>query len=98
MSLRRGTDLSVVLPSAIRHAARIGSALFLEPEISTLPLRRLPPRIRKLSICEAILGWGSDDCEQWRDVRDRARNRNEPPRQVRETSTERFPVLRLFGL
>src|SRR4051812_18822485 len=52
MSLSRGTLLSVVRPWAIRHAARIGRALFLDPEISILPLRRtlLPPRMRKLSI------------------------------------------------
>src|SRR3954464_7036861 len=50
MSERRGTPRSVVLPSAIRHAAMIGSELFLLPLISTLPLRRLPPRRMKLSI------------------------------------------------
>ena len=42
MSLRRGTPLSVVFPSAIRHAAMIGSALFLLPLISILPLSRCP--------------------------------------------------------
>src|SRR5438105_12840293 len=50
MSLRRGTLCSVVLPSASRHAARIGSAEFLDPEISILPLRRFPPRRRKQSM------------------------------------------------
>ena len=50
MSLRRGTPLSVVLPSAIRLAAMIGNALFLLPLISILPFSRFPPRMRKLSI------------------------------------------------
>src|SRR6266581_2953831 len=50
MSERRRTPRSVVLPSAIRHAAMIGSELFLLPLISTLPLRRLPPRTMKCSI------------------------------------------------
>jgi hypothetical protein len=43
MSLSRGTPCSVVLPSGIRHAAMMGSALFLLPEISILPLSRVPP-------------------------------------------------------
>src|SRR3954470_15264781 len=74
MSLRRGTDFRTVLPSAIRQAARIGSALFFEPEISTLPLRRVPPRMRKLSIAQAILGWGNEqDVEASEPV---TRNRN----------------------
>src|SRR5579862_3858383 len=55
MSLSRGTPLSVVLPSASRHAAMIGNALFLLPLISILPFNRVPPRIRKLSIAP-ILG------------------------------------------
>src|SRR5687767_8599673 len=50
MSERRGTPWSGVLPSAIRQAASSGSALFLEPLTSILPLRRTPPRMRKLSI------------------------------------------------
>src|SRR5947209_6345274 len=58
MSLRRGTLWSVVLPSASRHAATIGSALFLLPLISILPLRRLPPRMRKESILPPVLGPG----------------------------------------
>src|SRR5690349_17029790 len=64
MSLRRGTLLSVVLPSAIMQAARIGKALFLEPEISILPLRRLPPRMRKLSIALARPWAGSKNARR----------------------------------
>ncbi len=56
MSLRRGTPCSVVFPSAIRHAATIGSELFLLPLISTLPLSLVPPLMRKLSIITPILG------------------------------------------
>src|SRR5687767_2337423 len=48
-SLRRGTPLSVVLPSANRQAARIGRAEFLLPLISIFPLSRFPPRMMKLS-------------------------------------------------
>src|SRR6185436_14840062 len=50
MSERRGTLLSVVFPSAMRVAAMIGSAEFLLPEISILPLRRVPPLTMKESI------------------------------------------------
>src|SRR3954466_14360758 len=46
----RGTPRRVVFPSAIRHAAMIGSELFLLPLISTLPLRRFPPLRTRLSI------------------------------------------------
>src|SRR5438034_9631534 len=59
MSDKRGTLCSVVLPSARRHAARIGNAEFLEPEISILPLRRFPPRMRKESIVLPVHGPGN---------------------------------------
>src|SRR3954467_3245193 len=68
MSERRGTPARVVLPSAIRHAAMMGSELFLLPLISTLPLRRLPPRRMKLSI------WPFPGPETDTDVRFLARN------------------------
>src|SRR6185436_9892545 len=50
MSDSRGTPCRRVRPSAITHAATIGSAEFLLPEISIFPLRRVPPRMRKLSM------------------------------------------------
>jgi hypothetical protein len=56
MSLSLGTPLSVVVDVAIKLAAMSGKALFLLPLISILPLRRLPPRIRKLSINMPVLG------------------------------------------
>src|SRR5205807_7188273 len=58
MSLSRGTPLRVVFPSASRHAAMIGSALFLLPLISIRPLSRVPPRMRRESI--AARPWVGD--------------------------------------
>src|SRR6476469_2727552 len=54
MSERRGTPCRRVGPSARRQAATIGSEEFLLPEISILPLRRVPPRMRKLSAMLAL--------------------------------------------
>src|SRR2546425_554830 len=54
MSESRGTPRRVLLPSAIRQAARMGSEEFLLPLISILPLSRVPPRMRKLSIAPAL--------------------------------------------
>src|SRR5688572_20093083 len=50
MSDSRGTPCSVNFSLVSSAAATIGSAEFLLPEISILPLSRVPPEILKLSI------------------------------------------------
>jgi len=56
MSERRGTPCRRVGPFARRQAATMGREEFLLPEISILPLRRFPPRIKKLSMFWPFLG------------------------------------------
>src|SRR5258706_10954342 len=63
ISESRGTPWRRVRPSAMRQAARMGSEEFLLPEISILPLRRVPPRIRKLSMMP-FLGSETQNVEQ----------------------------------
>jgi hypothetical protein len=46
----RGIPFSVVAPSAIKHAAIIGTAANQHPLIYTVPLSWSPPSIKKLSI------------------------------------------------
>src|ERR1700749_2391491 len=56
MSERRGPPCRVIFSDDMRAAATIGSALFLLPLISILPLSREPPRIRNESMISPVLG------------------------------------------
>ena len=50
MSLSEGTFLMVETPLAKMQAHKIGSEEFFPPEISTSPLRGIPPWIKNFSI------------------------------------------------
>src|SRR4030081_3693328 len=68
----RGTPLRTIFPTAIKRAARIGSAEFLLPEISILPLSRFPPRMMKLSIGRPSIGPRPENASREKRVTGRA--------------------------